>query len=131
MALSNIQKIIQLEKNDKIRALYGADNYYLSSKYWTFQLTNQVNAQKTVFPRSWKIMECSKRPSKYDLYINFLAKEDRISHHRKAQNKNVSVAQNKSFSVISKYHLSLKFFPQKRPHVPSGESSKQELFSNL
>ena len=30
-------------------------------------------ARKTTFPRSWNIMESSKRPSKYHLSINFLA----------------------------------------------------------
>ena len=34
-----------------------------------------VTARKTVFPRSWNIMEGSKRPSKYHLSINFLAEK--------------------------------------------------------
>ena len=82
-------------------------------------------------------MESSKRPSKFHLSINLLAdkkavfpitekfktrtfqesvniilastfwlKKDRISHHRKVQNM--------SFSVISKYHLSINFLAQKR-----------------
>ena len=29
-------------------------------------------ARKTIFPKSWNIMESSKRPSKYHLSINFL-----------------------------------------------------------
>ena len=38
-----------------------------------------TTARKTVFSRFWNIMESSKRPSKYYLYINFLAKKkDRI-----------------------------------------------------
>ena len=32
MTLSNIQKIIQREKNDKTRTLYGAGNYCMSGK---------------------------------------------------------------------------------------------------
>ena len=42
VALSIIQKIIQREENDKIRALYGAGNYCLSPKYWTFQVGSHV-----------------------------------------------------------------------------------------
>ena len=49
-------------------------------------------------------------------------KKDRISHHRKVQNKN--------FSVTSQNHLSFNFLNQKRPFFPSPKSSKQDLFSN-
>ena len=49
-------------------------------------------------------------------------KKDRISHHRKVQNKN--------FSVTSKYHLSINFLTQKKTDFPSLKSSIQELFSN-
>ena len=70
-------------------------------------------------------METS-RPSKYFLYINFLAKK----RHGKAQSKNFLVAQNMNFSVISKYDLSSNFLSEKRPHFPSLKSSKQEHFSN-
>ena len=49
----------------------------------------------------------------------FWLKKDRISHHRKVQNKN--------FSVISKYHLSINFLSQRRPYFPFPKSSKQEL----
>ena len=90
-----------------------------------------ITARKTVFPRLWNIMESSKRPTKYYLYINFLAKKkDRISDHQKAQHKNFSEAQNMSFSVISKYDLSINFLSHKRPHFPSRKSSKQELLGN-
>ena len=49
-------------------------------------------ARKTIFPRSWNIIESSKRPCKYHLSINFLT--------------------------------------QKRPHFPSPKSSKQGIFFN-
>ena len=42
VALSNIQKIIQREENDKIRALYGAGNYCPSPEYWKFQVASHV-----------------------------------------------------------------------------------------
>ena len=42
MALSNIQKIIQREESDKIRALYGAGNYCLSPKHRKFQVASHV-----------------------------------------------------------------------------------------
>ena len=53
---------------------------------------------------------------------NFWLKKDRISHHRNIQNKN--------FSVISKYHLSIILLAQKRPYFPLPNWSKQELFSD-
>ena len=43
----------------------------------------------------------------------FWLNKDPISHHRNVQNKNILVAQNKDFPVISKYHLSINFLPQK------------------
>ena len=72
--------------------------------------SSMTTKRKTVFPRSWNIMESPKKSSRYYRYINFLAKKDCISHHRKFQNKNFSAAQNKNFSVISKYHLFINFF---------------------
>ena len=41
----------------------------------------------------------------------FCLKKGRIFYHQKVQNRN--------FSVISKYHLSITFFPQKRLYFPS------------
>ena len=60
----------------------------------------------------------------------FWLKKDPISHHWKVQNKNFTAAQNKNVSVISKYHISINFLPQKRPYFPSAKSSKQELVNN-
>ena len=40
-----------------------------------FKGETRDTARKTVFPRSWNIMESSKRPSKYHLSINFLAEK--------------------------------------------------------
>ena len=42
VALSNIQKIIQREENDKIRALYGSGNYCLSPEYQKLQVASRV-----------------------------------------------------------------------------------------
>ena len=35
-------------------------------------------ARKTIFPRSWNIIESSKRPRKYNLSINFLAEKTTV-----------------------------------------------------
>ena len=78
-------------------------------------------ARKTIFPKSWDIMESFKRPSKYNLSINFLAgKKDRTSHHRQVQDKN--------FSVISKYHLSINFLGQKKTIFPIPKKFKTSSF---
>ena len=42
VALSNIQKIMQSEENDKIHALYGAGNYCLSTEYQKFKVASHV-----------------------------------------------------------------------------------------
>ena len=42
MALGKIQKIIQREENDEIRALCGAGNYCLSPEYQKFQVASHV-----------------------------------------------------------------------------------------
>ena len=43
---------------------------------------NQIQAidtaRKTIFPRSWNIIESSKRPRKYHLSINFLAEKKTV-----------------------------------------------------
>ena len=51
----------------------------------------------------------------------FWFKKYPISHLQKVQSEN--------FSVISNYHFSINFLAQKRPHFPSPDSSKQDLFS--
>ena len=77
--------------------------------------------RKTIFPRSWNIIECSKRPRKYHLSINFLAlKKDRISHHQKVQNKN--------FSVTSKYHLSINFLALKKDRISNHRKVQNKNF---
>ena len=44
--------------------------------------STRFTARKTIFPKSWNIIESSKRPRKYHLSINFSAEEkDRISNH--------------------------------------------------
>ena len=52
-------------------------------------VTVSVTARKTIFPKSWNIMESSERPGKYHLFINFFgSRKDRIFHLQKVQNKN-------------------------------------------
>ena len=59
---------------------------FVPTKFWPLslhmllglsRLDVNLTARKTVFPRFWNIIESSKRPSKYYLYINFLAKKIR------------------------------------------------------
>ena len=86
--------------------------------------------EKPYFPGpgiSWK---AQKDQVNITFTSTFWLKKDRISHHRKDQNKNFLVAQHKNISVISKYHLSINFLPQKRPHFLPRKSPKQERFSN-
>ena len=85
-----------------------------------------TTAQKTVFPGSWNIMESSKRPSKYYLYINFLAKK---RPYFSSQNRNFLVAQNKNFSVISKCHLSITFLSQKKQSISHFRKVQNDNFS--
>ena len=47
-------------------------------------------------------------------------KKDRISHHRKVQNKN--------FPVISKYHISVNFLAQEKTVFPISEKVKTRTF---
>ena len=96
---------------------------------WFLRVSGNT-ARKTVFPSSWNIMESSKRPSKYYLYFNFLAKKDHISYNRKVQIKNFLVAQNKTFSVTSKYDLSINFLSQKRPYLPTRKFQNKNFSVN-
>ena len=89
---------------------------------FAFSITTDITARKTIFSKSWNIMESSKRPSKYHLSINFWLNKGRISHHQQVQNKN--------FSATSKYHLSINFLAQKSPYFPFPKRPKQELFSS-
>ena len=71
----------------------------------------------------------SPRRSKQELHINQYissfhqlldSKKDRISHHRKVQNKN--------FSIISKYYLSINFLALKKTVFPIPEKIKTRTF---
>ena len=48
---------------DKIN-LYAKDQYEAKYQFLINKRESIGTAQKTIFPKSWKIMECSKRPSK-------------------------------------------------------------------
>ena len=41
-AVSNLHVMIKREENDKVRAIYGAGNYVLSSQYKNFQVQSHV-----------------------------------------------------------------------------------------
>ena len=118
----------------------------------------RLNCRKNLIS---KVLEYHGNLKKNQVNITFTStlwlKKDHIFHHRKAPNKNFSVAQNKNFSVISKYHLSfnflpqhdrifhhgksqnknfsvtskyhlaINFLPQKRPHFPSPKSSNKNI----
>ena len=78
-------------------------------------------ARKTIFLRSWNIIESSKRPRKYHLSINFLTlKKDRISNHQKVQKKN--------FPVISKHHIFVNFLAQEKTVFPISKKAKTRTF---
>ena len=51
----------------------------------------------------------------------FWLNKNRISHHRKVQNK--------KFSVTSKYHLSINFFTQKNPRISHHRKVQNKNFS--
>ena len=74
-------------------------------------------------------MESSKRPSKYYLYINFLAKKRPYFSSPNVQNRNFLVAQNKNFSVISKCHLSITFLSQKKQSISHFRKVQNDNFS--
>ena len=87
-------------------------NYSKQSKVQ--RILVKVTARKTVFPRSWNIMQSLKRPSKYYLYINVLVKKKTVFPvNEKFKTRTFSVAQSKNFLVISKYYLSINFLSQK------------------
>ena len=129
---------------------YKQHNYYLSKFVDSIPFKRCYTARKSIFLKSWNIMESSKRPSKYPLSISFLAqknvfpisknfktrpfqqsvniifpstfclKKDGISHLRKGQNKN--------FSIIDKYHISINFFAQKETVLPISGKFKARTF---
>ena len=50
-------------------------NFKTKDKYFNRFINQQSLHEKSYFSRSWNIMESSRIPSKYYLYINFLAKQ--------------------------------------------------------
>ena len=86
--------------------------------------------EKPYFPGTGKSQKAQKDQVNSIFKSTLWLKKDCISHRRKVQNKKFLVAQNKNFSVISKYHLSINFLSQKRPYFPVRKCSKQAIFSN-
>ena len=80
-------------------------------------------ARNTVFPKSWNIMEISKRPSKYHLSTNFLTEKRSCLPSPKVSKQELLGNQEVSYFYQL---LDLK----KRPYFPLRKNSKQELFSN-
>ena len=80
--------------------------------------------EKPYFPGSGISWKAQKDQVNIIFASAFWLKKDRISYHRKVENKNFSAAQNKNFSVISKYYLSINFLPQKRLYFTFPKSSK-------
>ena len=79
--------------------------------------------KKAVFPITEKFKtRISQQPVNIIFPSTFCLKKDPISHSRKHQNKN--------FSVVSEYQLSINFLTQKRPCFPFPKKLKQELFNN-
>ena len=69
-----------------------------------------------------------KKPSKCYLSINFFAKKIPYFLSLKSSKQNFLVSQNKDFSVISKYHLSITFLPQKKTVFSIPEKLKTITF---
>ena len=84
--------------------------------------------EKPYFPCPGISLKALKDQASVILTSTFWLKKDRISHHRKVQNKNFSVAQNKNFSVTIKYHLSIIFLFQKKTVFPVLENFKNKNF---
>ena len=52
--------------------------YYIGYVTVKILIFISYTVRKTIFPKSWNIMESSKRPSKYHLSINFLAEKKTV-----------------------------------------------------
>ena len=94
------------------------------SKDFTF-----ITAPKTIFPKSWNIMESYKILSKYNLFNNFLEHKKivfPISEQFKSRAFWSSV--NMVFHARQNIILHQLFGSNKRPYFLSPKSSKQELF---
>ena len=80
-------------------------------------------ARKTIIPRSWNIIESSKRPCKYHLSINFLTeKKTLFPIPEKFKTRTFQWSVNIIFPST--------FWLKKRPYFPFPKRLKQELFSN-
>ena len=74
-------------------------NLKTKDKYFNRFINLQSLHEKSYFSRSWNIMESSRRPSKYYLYINFLAKKRLYSPSPKNSKQELSINQ-----LISYFH---------------------------
>ena len=75
-----LTKIIKVMVSN-IEQKHGINQTYLFTFDWYFlgDSSHRFNtARKTIFSRSWNIMESSKRPSKYHLSTNFLAEKKTV-----------------------------------------------------
>ena len=101
-----------------MNTLYG---YYQSD----YHLIHPVNIHWSLHKKpyfhspaiSWKAQK-----QQVNIIFSFGSKKTVFPTSEKVQNKN--------FSIISKYNLSINFLAQKRPYFPFPKGSKQELFSN-
>ena len=78
--------------------------------------------KKPYFPGPGILWEGKKDQVNIIFPSTFWLKKDCISYQQKVQNKN--------FSVISKYHLSINFLAQNKTVFPIPEKFKKKLFSN-
>ena len=113
-------------------------------------LVLQYAARKNIFPRFWNIIGSSKRPCNYQLSINVLAEKRPYFPSPKSSNQELSSnqeiyfrqlfglrkdhiyhfwnGQNKNFSVISKYHISVNFLAQEKIVFLISEKVKTRTF---
>ena len=75
--------------------------------------------EKPYFPGPGILWKAPKDQADIIFTSVFCLKKDRISHHRKVQNKD--------FSVNSKNHLSINFLSKKKPYFLFPKSSKEEI----
>ena len=66
--------------NDKLDVIVNKYNnkYHRTIKMKSADVKRTITARKTIFPRSWNIIESSKRPCKYHLSNNFLAEKKTV-----------------------------------------------------
>ena len=78
------KRALPIRKNKKVIGLFKDELWgkimeeFCALRAKTYPYLINGTAQKTIFPRSWNIIESSKKPRKYHLSINFLAEKKTV-----------------------------------------------------